>query len=118
MSKLLSGKVKKVAPTEVGEDRYEFLELGEAEPDLGVPPGAGYFITSDTDGNRSWVVGVGATGATGPQGATGIQGATGLQGDIGATGFEGPTGATGPDGPIGDRYSTTSTTSLYCTIEI
>jgi len=112
MSKLLSGKVKKVSPTEVSPERYEFLELSEAEPDLGVPPGPGYFITSDTDGNRAWQVGVGATGATGPEGATGAQGATGIEGGIGATGAEGPTGATGIEGPVGDRYSTNSSTTL------
>ena len=37
MSQLLSGKVKVVRPSEVSEDRYEFLRLGEAEPNLGVP---------------------------------------------------------------------------------
>ena len=112
MSKLLSGKVRKIPPTEVTEDRFEFLELGQAEPDLGVPPSPGLFLSSDEEGNRSWQEGIGATGATGPQGLTGDRGATGLQGGIGATGAEGPTGATGLEGPMGDRYSTQSSSTL------
>jgi hypothetical protein len=55
MSKILSGKVKKVPSTAVSADRYNFLHLSEAEPDLGVPPSTGYFLTSDGAGNRSWV---------------------------------------------------------------
>lgn len=63
----------------------------------------------------------GATGATGPQGPvgpTGPQGPQGPQGITGATGPQGPIGATGPQGPQGiqgingDKYATTSTTSL------
>jgi len=34
---LFSGRVKKIKPTEVSEQRYDFLKLSEAEPDLGVP---------------------------------------------------------------------------------
>jgi hypothetical protein len=34
---LFSGRVKKVKPSEVSEQRYDFLKLSEAEPDLGVP---------------------------------------------------------------------------------
>lgn len=55
MSKLLSGKVKKIPATAVSADRYNFLELSEAEPDLGVPDANGYVLTSDTSGNRTWV---------------------------------------------------------------
>jgi hypothetical protein len=55
MSKILSGKVKKIPSSAVSADRYNFLQLSEAEPDLGVPAAAGYILTSDTSGNRSWV---------------------------------------------------------------
>jgi len=55
MSKILSGKVKKIPSTAVSADRYNFLQLSEAEPDLGVPSSNGYILTSDTAGNRSWV---------------------------------------------------------------
>ena len=55
MSKILSGKVKKIPATAVSADRYNFLQLSEAEPDLGVPSANGYILTSDTSGNRSWV---------------------------------------------------------------
>lgn len=54
MSKILSGKVKKVLPTEVSADRYNFLQLSEAEPDLGVPASSGYALVSADDGTRSW----------------------------------------------------------------
>ena len=51
----------------------------------------------------------GSTGPQGPQGATGAAGATGMQGLQGATGA---TGAQGPAGLNGDRYTTSSSTSL------
>ncbi|MES2140659.1 MAG: collagen-like protein [Bacteroidota bacterium] len=54
----------------------------------------------------------GAVGSTGILGATGLIGATGDIGIAGATGNTGSTGATGIAGPIGDRYATTSPTSL------
>lgn len=55
MSKLLSDRVKKTPAAEVSLDRYSFLKLSEAEPDLGVPSGNGYLLTSTTTGARSWV---------------------------------------------------------------
>lgn len=54
MARLLSGKVKVTSPTGVSTDRYEFLQLSEAEPNLGVPSTNGYVLTSQTDGTRSW----------------------------------------------------------------
>ena len=50
----LSGKVKKVPSTQADANRYEFLDLQNAEPDLGVPSSNGYVLTSDIDGNRTW----------------------------------------------------------------
>src|SRR6056300_1352152 len=61
MSQLLSGKVKVVRPTDVSEDRYEYLRLNEAEPNLGVPEsgslssGSIALVASDADGNRLFV---------------------------------------------------------------
>lgn len=81
MAQLLSGRVKKVPATEADPGRYEFLELSQAEPDLGVPASNGQVLRSTTTGQRSWVdLQPGATGATGPQGATGFTGSTGPQG--------------------------------------
>ncbi len=63
----------------------------------------------------------GDTGATGPQGIQGIQGDTGatgpqgIQGNTGVTGPTGPTGQqgnTGPTGAPGDRYLTTSASTV------
>jgi hypothetical protein len=62
-----------------------------------------------------------ARGEQGPQGATGPQGVQGAQGPTGLTGAQGPTGATGPTGPQGptglngqpgDKYHTTSNSTL------
>jgi hypothetical protein len=61
MSQLLSGKVKVVRPSDVSENRYEYLRLGEAEPNLGVPEsgslssGSFALVASDADGNRLFV---------------------------------------------------------------
>jgi len=55
MAKILSGKVKKIPSTEVSDDRYNFIQLSETEPDLGVPSSNGYVLSSDTNGNRQWV---------------------------------------------------------------
>ena len=62
MARLLSGKVKVTSPTDVTTDRYEFLDLPQAEPNLGVPEIDNYVLTSDTDGNRTWTpAGIGIT---------------------------------------------------------
>ena len=55
MAKTVSGKVAKKPSTQVSPDRYNFIELAETEPDLGVPSAAGKVLSSDTSGNRSWV---------------------------------------------------------------
>jgi hypothetical protein len=55
MAKILSGKVKTIPPTEVSAGRYEFIQLSETEPNLGVPGTDGYVLSSDTDGNRQWI---------------------------------------------------------------
>lgn len=52
-NRLISGRVPVLNPSEVSSDRYEFLDLKSAEPNLGV--GAdGAVLTTDTSGNRIW----------------------------------------------------------------
>jgi len=70
MSKLVSGRVKKTPQSGITSDRYQFLGLDQAEPDLGDPligpssigsnPYAGaiddlYLVSSDGSGNRYWI---------------------------------------------------------------
>ncbi len=55
LNQLLSNRVEKTPSTEVSADRYEYLALAEAEPDLGVPAGNSYILASTTTGTRSWV---------------------------------------------------------------
>ncbi len=69
MAKIISGRVKKTPQSGITSDRYEFLGLEQAEPDLGDPiigpssvtanPYTGnfsdlYFVASDGSGNRYW----------------------------------------------------------------
>ncbi len=51
----LSGKVEKTPSTDADPDRYEFLDLQNAEPDLGVPTMDNALSTSNTTGERVWV---------------------------------------------------------------
>jgi len=56
---LFSGRVKKIKPTEVSEQRYDFLKLSEAEPDLGVPATTDSsdvrrLLLTDKNGKRYW----------------------------------------------------------------
>jgi hypothetical protein len=55
MTKLVSGRILKTPSANVSAERYQFLEISEAEPDLGVPPANNYIFTSDPEGNRQWV---------------------------------------------------------------
>lgn len=56
---LFSGRVKKIKPTNVSEQRYDFLKLSEAEPDLGVPvttdsADVKRILLTDKNGKRYW----------------------------------------------------------------
>lgn len=84
---LLTGRVEVVAPLNVAADRYSFLGLDQAEPNLGVSPTSAYVLATNEYGVRRWV----------PYNEVGVVGPTG------------PTGATGPTGPTGDRYTTFTT---------
>jgi hypothetical protein len=57
MSRLVSGKVEKKYGANLSADRYEFLSLDQAEPDLGVP--------NNFDPNKKYVVTTGGTTARG-----------------------------------------------------
>jgi hypothetical protein len=54
MGDFLSGKVKKTAPANVAANRYKFLKLEDAEPDLGVAPANNSILTSNAVGSRYW----------------------------------------------------------------
>ena len=120
MSKLISGRVRKTPNDKVPKDRYKFLALKDAEPNLGNPTGPEDGLLASTDkGVRYWVRGItaptGVTGPTGPYGGppgptgftgpangpTGPRGLTGPQGDTGPRGVTGPTGLRGDTGPTG-----------------
>ena len=53
VSRLLSGRVPVLSPNEVPADRYQFLSLGEAEPNLGYS-GTGNILTTNASGSRIW----------------------------------------------------------------
>ena len=52
-ARLLSGRVQVTAPTAVTSDRYQFLGLEQAEPNLGVSSN-GNVLTTNITGNRVW----------------------------------------------------------------
>jgi hypothetical protein len=53
-SRLISGKVKKLVGLELDSDRNSFLNLANAEPDLGLPNVDGSILVADIDGTRYW----------------------------------------------------------------
>jgi hypothetical protein len=107
-SRLVSGRVKKVTGAALDPNRGNYLDVGNAEPDLGLPSISGNVLTSDTAGVRSWATLTsltGSTGYTGSQGYTGSRGA-GFTGSRGFDGSRGYTGSRGTDGTVGrDGYT-------------
>jgi hypothetical protein len=67
-------------------------------------------VTSTIPGPTGPTGSTGLTGSTGPTGPTSL--VPGPTGSTGPTGTTGSIGLTGPTGPSGDRYATTSSTSL------
>ena len=53
-SKLLSGRVPVTSYDDLTPDRYQFLGLSQAEPNLGAPANSGSLLTSTSTGTRSW----------------------------------------------------------------
>jgi hypothetical protein len=49
----LSGKVR-TATGNISTDRYSFLQLSQAEPNLGLPGALGYYLRGDPNGTRYW----------------------------------------------------------------
>lgn len=131
-SRLLSGKQKKKTGAELDGDRYQFLDVANSEPDLGLPAVNDSVLIGDTDGSRTWadiasyadqfkgytgsqgIQGAsGSAGAAGVGGFTGSQGAAGFTGSrgVGFTGSQGATGAAGVEGFNGSEGYTGSTGS-------
>jgi hypothetical protein len=60
ISNLLTGRVRVVSPKNVTSDRYQFLDLSQAEPNLGVPNFSASLlanpaiVVSDSEGNRGF----------------------------------------------------------------
>ena len=52
---LLSGRVKKVTGTSLDANRYDFLNLQNAEPDAGFPAQTNSLFASTSTGTRSWL---------------------------------------------------------------
>lgn len=55
MFQFLSGKIKKTPPNKVSENRYKYISLDEAEPDLGLAPANNSLLASNTVGGRYWL---------------------------------------------------------------
>jgi hypothetical protein len=55
MFPFLSGKIKKTPPNKVSADRYKYITLEEAEPDLGLAPANNSILASNTVGGRYWL---------------------------------------------------------------
>ena len=63
-SRLVSGRVKKLTGADLDPNRNNYLSIGNAEPDLGLPSITGQILISTTTGQRSWSTIAGAGGAT------------------------------------------------------
>ena len=53
-TRLLSGKIKKKSGVKLDGTRYEYLDVSQAEPDLGLPSTTGSVLISLTTGTRIW----------------------------------------------------------------
>ena len=110
-TRLVSGKKKKLTGADLSADRYDYLDVSNAEPDLGLPPVDNSILIGDLDGSRTWADitdyaeefkgYTGSAGFTGSQGDRGDLGYTGSQGDIGFTGSQGDIGFAGSQGDVG-----------------
>ena len=52
MTRLVSGRIQKIPSANVSAERYQFIEISEVEPDLGLPSALGQVFTSDLNGTR------------------------------------------------------------------
>jgi hypothetical protein len=53
-SRLVSGRAKKKLGSELSSDRYDYLDVSNAEPDLGLPSVDNSVLIGDLDGSRTW----------------------------------------------------------------
>jgi len=117
MAQYNSGRKKKFNQTDITSDRYEYLGLEQAEPDLGDPivgvgstgnnpkPAGQTYVLAAVDGyvgKRYWAPittdsnnEIDVEGLQGAQGAQGLQGAQGVQNSQGAQGIQGAQGVQG-----------------------
>lgn len=100
-SRLVSGKVKTSSYEDLDSTRFDFLDLSNAEPNLGLPENDGKFLAGNLDGTRFWTDP--AAGFAGSQGFTGSIGFTGSQGELGFTGSQGAAGGEGSLGFSGSQ---------------
>ena len=102
-NRLLSGKKKKLTGADLSAERYDYLDVSNAEPDLGLPPVDNSILIGDLDGSRTWIDIIDYAeefkGYTGSQGDIGFAGS---QGDIGFTGSAGTSGSDGTSGSAGE----------------
>ena len=63
-SRLVSGRVKKLTGADLDPNRNNYLSIGNAEPDLGLPSTTGQILISTATGQRSWSTISGAGVAT------------------------------------------------------
>ena len=54
-SRLFSGKIKKLSGDKLTVDRYDYLDISQAEPDLGLPQIDGSILVGTTSGVRTWL---------------------------------------------------------------
>ena len=54
-SRLFSGKIKKKTGSDLDASRYDYLDVSQAEPDLGIPTNNNSLLVGQTDGTRAWV---------------------------------------------------------------
>jgi hypothetical protein len=53
-SRLFSGKIKKLSGDKLTVDRYEYLDVSQAEPDLGLPAFNNAVLIGEINGQRFW----------------------------------------------------------------
>ena len=107
-NRLLSGKKKKLTGADLSAERYDYLDISNAEPDLGLPTVDNSILKGDLDGSRTWIDIAdyaeefkGFTGSAGTSGSDGSSGSDGLAGFVGSQGDVGYTGSKGEQGSFG-----------------
>ena len=53
-SRLFSGKIKKKSGSELDSSRYQYIDVSQTEPDLGLPGSDGSILISSSTGTRVW----------------------------------------------------------------